>query len=335
MNMINHFRRVACWMPTTFVLVLTLGRVSFSQEPALQADVQPAAHVANQEKLGEAPENNTQQFLREDTILLKPGEWKFDVGLSYLIDEKPFTQLAVVQPGNTIAAVNSVLHRRLLVSQLDLRYGFSDRLQFFADMPVGWTNTEISSFGSDRYSNDGGLGDTSFGASFLWHKSCGSSCDPDIIVTAGMTAPTSHGDFLANLLITPQASLGQGFWAGYWSVLFVHTYDPVIVFYGVGSRHTFTRELDGLDVQAGDQYSYRFGVGFAVNERVTFSTTLFGAYITEPRINNQIIPGTSLEPVYLRCAVTLAQCERICEPFVEFGLTNDSANTRFGVAWTF
>jgi hypothetical protein len=332
----NRFTKVARWLPTAVVVAFTLGQVSFAQDVAsFQAEVQAAANPSNQDHIGQAPENNSQQFLREDTILLKSGQWQLDVGLSYLIDEKPFTQLAVTQPGNTVTAVNGILNRRLLVSDFAFRYGISDRLQFFADLPVGWTNTEIASLGSDNYFNAGGLGDTSVGASYLWHKSCGSNGDPDVIVTAGLTAPTSHEDFLANLLVTPQATLGQGFWAAYWSILFVQTYDPIIVFYGFGSRHAFTREEDGLDVQAGDQYLYRFGVGFAVNERVTLSSTLTGAYITEPRINGQIVPGTSMEPVYLRCAVTLAQCQRICEPFVEFGVTNDAANTRFGIVWTF
>jgi hypothetical protein len=331
----NEYRRVLRFA-SVVVLLSAVGQVGWAQTPAIPpADNAAAATLAESEKMGQAPENNSQQFLREDTILLKPGEWKLDAGLSYIIDEKPFTQLAVVQPGNSIVAVNSLLHRRLLVADLDIRYGLAERVQLFAALPVGWTNTEISNLGNNAYSNDGGLGDTSLGASVLWHKGRGSIYDPDVVVTMGMTAPTSHGDLLVNLLVTPQASLGQGLWAGYWNVLFIHTYDPVIVFYGFGSRHTLASDFDGFSVRAGDQYTYRFGLGFAVNDRVTFSGTLFGSYITDVQLNNQLVPGTSLEPVYLRFAATLAQCRRITEPFVEFGLTNDAVNARYGVTWTF
>jgi hypothetical protein len=256
------------------------------------------------------------------------------MGVSYLIDEKPF--LAVTQQGSSITLANSLLDRRLLVTDFSVRYGLCEGLQLFADLPCGWTNTETASFGAVSYANAYGLGDTSLGASYLLHKSAGPSWDPDIVLSGGMTAPTSGTNYLINLLVTPQATLGQGFWAGYWNVLFVQNYDPVIVFYGVGSRHTFTRDEEGLVVQAGDQYSYRLGLGFTVSDRVTLSSTLFGSYITDPRIGGLSIPGTSQEPVYLRCAVTLAQpCERVCEPFVQFGITNDAANARFGIVWTY
>src|SRR5205823_6635973 len=111
-------------------------------EPASEPASEPANLVkidtpenANQQKIGQAPENTTQQFLREDTILLKQGEWQLDVGFSYTIDEKPFTQLTVIQPGNLIAPVSSVLHRRLMVADLAFRYGLTDRLQFFSNLP--------------------------------------------------------------------------------------------------------------------------------------------------------------------------------------------------------
>ena len=94
--------------------------------------------------------------------------------------------------------------------------------------------------------------------------------------------------------------------------------------------------MDEINVQPGDYYSYRGGVGFAVNERITLSSQLYGSYITEPKLDGQRIKGDDLEPIYLRFAVTISQrCDRICEPFVEVGLTSDSANTRFGVTWTF
>jgi hypothetical protein len=65
-------------------------------------------------------------------------------------------------------------------------------------------------------------------------------------------------------------------------VLFVHTVDPVILFYGFGSRHGFTTESEGFQVHPGDQYYYRAGLGFAVNEKLTLSSSLTGWYIADP-----------------------------------------------------
>ena len=265
---------------------------------------------------------------------MKQGQWQLDVGFNYLIIDHPFTQLTV--SGSTISAVDSLLRRRLMLVPIDVRYGLTDCMQLFANVPFGWTNTETASFESDNFLNQGGIGDTDFGFSYMLHKSGGQSCDPDIIATFDVTAPTGKGSFYDALFLSPQLTLGQGLWAASWNVLFIHTYDPVIFFYGFGTRHPFAREFDGQDVVPGAQYNYKAGVGFAVNEHVTFSTMLYGAYIAEPLVNGERVKGDMLEPIYLRFAVTIAtKCHRIVEPFVNIGLTDDSANTIFGVTFTY
>ena len=218
---------------------------------------------------------------------------------------------------------------------LDIRYGLTDRLQTFVNLPIGWANTEVSFIGDEQFLNTGGLGDLNAGLTYQLHKSCGSSCDPDVLVTFGVTAPTGNGNFFAALFETPELTLGQGLWAAYWNILFVHNYDPIIIFYGFGTRHPFAREFDGIETAPGGQYEYRAGVGFAVNEHVTLSTMLYGAYISEPYVEGVRVQGAILEPIYLRFAVTTEKCHRFCEPFVEIGLTPDAANTRFGVTWTY
>src|SRR3972149_5736182 len=126
-------------------------------------------------------------------------------------------------------------------------------------MPVGWANTEISYLGSDEFFNDTGLGDTNAGATFLIHESNGYGYSPDIVATFGLTAPTGKGNALLGILETPETTLGQGFWAAYWNVLFIHQYDPVILFYGFGSRHYFAKDIEGISARPGDQYNYQFG----------------------------------------------------------------------------
>ena len=337
MDDVDRRRPMPRRIPAALVLLLAWAQGADAQDLGdFQAHVQAAAPEASPpEKLGQPPENTTQQFLREDIVLLKPGDWQLDVGLNYTIADHDYTQLTVKKPGGTVTAVDTRLRRRLLVMPLAVRSGVTDQLQFFASLPVGWTNTETSTIGSDGYGNGGGIGDTSFGFTYLLHKGAGSFCDPDIYLTAGVTAPTSNSDYLANLLVSPQAQLGQGFWAGSWNLLFVQNYDPVLVFYGLGSRHTLAREMDGENVRAGDEFDYRLGVGFAVSDRVVLSGMLFGGYITDAQVNGQQLAGTNIEPVYLRFAVTLAQGKRICEPFVQIGMTSDAANTCFGITWTY
>jgi hypothetical protein len=319
---------LACWSATRL-----WAQDGYSIEPPAAA---PA--IAPDQKLGQAPQDYTHEFLRQEAVLLKQGQWQVDVGFDYLVMDHSFTQLAI--SGTTIP-VDSELRRRLMLVPVDLRYGLTDCMQLFANVPFGWANTEESyvlspTVNSDTFQNQGGIGDTDFGFSYLVHKSCGQSCDPDIIATMDVTAPTGKGSFFDALFLSPQLTLGQGLWAASWNVLFIHTYDPVIFFYGFGTRHPFAREFDGYDVVPGAQYNYKAGVGFAANERVTFSAMLYGSYIAEPLVDGQRVKGDALEPIYLRFAVTIAKCNNcIFEPFVNIGLTSDAANTIFGVTFTY
>ena len=108
---------------------------------------------------------------------------------------------------------------------------------------------------------------------------------------------------------------------------FIHTVDPVVLFYGFGSRHGLDREYDGFDITPGSEDDHRAGLGFAVNERLTLSTAVTGIYVTDPSLDQTQIPGLAMEPITLRFAATLARpCDRLIEPFVELGLTPDAPN---------
>jgi hypothetical protein len=320
------------------LLLLILAGRSPAQQGALPdpnlASRPPAA--SDQEKFGLPPDDYSHEFLRQEAILLKPCEWQCDVGLNYTIFDHRYT--GILLDNNDPVPVDYLVRRRLLVMPLQLRFGLTDRIQLFAAAPVGWTNAEVSSaqIGVDSSANDGGLGDTNFGFSWQLHKSEGYFYSPDIIATFGAGAPTCKSDLYAAIFGNPQTVLGQGVWAGSWNVLFVHTCDPVVVFYGFGGWHGFAKGFSGHIVRPGDQYSYRGGVGFAVNEHITLSSTLYGYYITEAWIDGQEARGTAQEPVYLRLAVTIAERKnRIVEPFAEIGMSDDAANARFGVTWTF
>ncbi len=286
------------------------------------------------QKFGEQPPDRSHEFLRKQDVLLHAGQWQLDVGLNYLTYTHEYTQLA--QAGNVISAVDSRLTRRLLVAPLDVRYGICDRLQAFADVPFGWSNTEYSYAGFDDFTNQGGIGDVTAGISWLIHKSGGCSYDPDVVATFSITAPTANVSPLQGIIEPPNTLLGTGFWYGYWNVLFIHTVDPCILFYGFGSRHGLATEYEGFDIQPGDQYYYRAGLGFAVNEKLTLSSVLTGWYITDPYLDNVRIAGLAMEPITLRFAATIARpCDRYIEPFVEIGLTPDAPDARIGLTFTY
>ena len=285
--------------------------------------------VSEEESLGRAPESTGIQFLRTQTVLLKPCQWQFDAGLSYTIAEADFP----VQVGNPITGVTEGrIRQRLLVVPFEARYGLTSRIQLFGSAPVGYSNTEFAAGNIDTYTDTGGIGDVSFGLSAQLIP--GSACRPELIGTFAVTAPTGDAA-LYNTLLSPEAALGEGFWGFTANLLWVRTYDPVILFYGVGANFRLDAEIDGIDVDPGERFLYQFGVGFAVNRHVTLSTAFLGSYWVEDRWNGVRLPGGIREPLRLRFAATVGKSCRIVEPFAEIGMTDDAPSSRIGITWTF
>lgn len=301
--------------------------------PPEGTNVNQTNNVAEAERLGNEPEDYSLQFLRRQTVLLRPGQWQFDIGVWYSVSENDLP-VFVNLPNNQVGVTDARFRNRLLLVPMELRYGLTERHQVFLNVPFGWAGSEFSFFGFDDFDNKGGIGDVRFGISSLLQQ--GGQGYPDIVGTLQATAPTGQrGDFPVLTALVPDSRLGEGFWALTGSVLFIHTIDPVILFYGVGMRHRFEREFNGVEFEAGQEFLYQFGTGFAINPWVTLSGMFIGSYIDENRVNGQRLQGTILEPMRLRFAVTVARGGHIIEPFAEIGMTDDAPRARVGMTVTY
>ena len=290
---------------------------------------EPSTNLDDGESLGQAPQDNSLQFLRRAAVLLPQGDYQADIGLTYSHFEQDFF--------DPLAGANTTMRQRIMIVPLALRYGLTDHLQAFVSVPFGWANGEFSQLGQDQLFNHVGIGDVRVGATILVRESSGCGCDPTITATFGCTAPTGQQSFLPSLFGNPDINLGGGFWAASWNVLFIHSHDPIVTFYGLGSRHQFNRMMEGVHVSPGDEFLYQFGVGFAVNESVTLSTILFGQYITEPYLDGTRLEGLAREPMQLRFAATIVNgCHRrIMEPFATVGMTESAPSAQVGIVWTY
>ncbi|MGE3313742.1 MAG: transporter [Planctomycetaceae bacterium] len=301
--------------------------------PANTGATPPAATVAEAEKLGDAAESNNLQFLRTQAVLLEPGQWQFDWGLTYSVLDNHFPTAIVDGGGDVVGVTDTRVRQRQLIVPLALRYGWSESIQLFTNLPVGWANTEVSLGGIDEDSNVGGLGDIEAGASVLL-KSATEPYGADIIATLSFSAPTGDATLPASAL-DPADTMGEGYWSLSQSFLFVHTIDPVVVFYGVGYRHRFDNDFgDDIHADPGEEFNYQLGTGFAVNPWITLSGSVLGAYLTNLEINGHDIEGTDRDPIRLRLSLTAAKGCCIIEPFAEVGMTEDAAS-RVGVVFTY
>ena len=218
---------------------------------------------------------------------------------------------------------------------IEYRMGLQPRVQGFVGAPIGWSNTQVALDTFEAFQNDGGFGDIDFGLTMQLVEATANK--PYVIANISATAPTGGDPFTAAAGLAPTApSLGQGFWSITGSLLCIKPYDPIVFFYGIGTERFFEREFLGLEIRPGAQYTYNFGVGFAVNERVTLSTRFIGAYVEELEVNGERRFGTNSEPMSIRLSATISQpCDRLVEPFVEFGITDDAISSFIGVTWTF
>ncbi len=283
--------------------------------------------VAEAKTLGREPEDYSLEFLRRETVLLKPGQWQFDAGIAYTLTD---TEVPVFLAADSV--VRGRIRQRLLVAPFEFRFGLAERMQAFLRVPVGWSNTELSYLGDDDFSNTGGIGDLRGGLSLLLWR--GGHHGPDVVGTFAFTAPTGNADFPL-LSTSPGSRLGEGFWALSGTLLFIHTYDPLTLFYGFGFNERFDERFSGFVVDPGGQYLYQAGLGFAVNSRVTLSAAFTGLYIAEDHIDRVRVEGSILEPMQLRFAATVARPGRIIEPYVELGITRDAPSANVGIIWTF
>lgn len=298
----------------------------------------PREALTEGQTIGEAPEDYTVQFLRQQSVLLKHGEWQLDYGIQYSITDNDIPIALLDGFGDVTGVVEGGAKNRLLLTPIELRYGVTERMQAFINVPLGWSNSEIAFTDFDEFESQIGIGDVSAGLSILLCDGCRHK--PDVIATLGFTAPTGNPDFPLLTTLTPNSVLGEGFWGASAQLLFIHSYDPVVLFWGFGYRYRFEEDFANpvlaiqQDVRPGQTAFYQCGVGFGVNEWITLSTSFAGAYISELYVDNDRVEGTILEPLRLRVAVTINTPAKLIEPFTEIGMTDAAVDARFGVTWT-
>lgn len=277
------------------------------------------------DSIGEAPEDTSQLFLRQATVLLQPGEIQFDHGFDYSLVQ---TLRPVVLADNSIALERS--RTRQFFVPLGLRFGTGEDVQGSISMPFGYSQRERSDPDSDDYNSAFGIGDVGVGLSWVLENE--TDTRPDVIATINLGIPTGDDPFGAD---PNDASLGLGFWTVTGSINAVKSYDPVVVFGSLGYQHAFERSFDGTDYQLGETFLYSMGMGFAISEQITVSSALVGAFQTDTYIDGARSTGSSFEPISLRLALTASTFENhIVEPFIRMGMSEDAGDAGFGVIIT-
>ena len=293
-------------------------------EPPADSNAEGGASASDPGSLGESPKDESEVFLRQSTVLLKPGQGQYDIGFLYLFQESLFpTQL---MSGDL--AREQIRFRELLMP-LNVRYGIREGTELFGSLPVGFSIFERSDIERDEITSRGGAGDLTAGIKSLRVKETESL--PDVILLGSFSAPLGAEPYR----LSDSATIGSGFWNISGGVNMVKSFDPVVVFGGVTYTHYFERGLQVGSVQPGEQFNYSFGMGMAVNDTVVLSSQLLGALQTYTYINDERLPNSLLEPMSMRFGLThVLGRNRYLEPYVIFGLTSDAPDAQIGFFFT-
>ena len=286
--------------------------------------------------LGEAPEDQSETFLRQEAVLMKRGSWEVDWGLYYAQSEDSRPILVQGSSGTTAVDLNTT--RRSLIAPMSFRYGAADRIQLLATVPVGWSNTQVAFPGFDDFDNIVGVGDVTVGFSGLLRKGKGGR--PDIIVSFSSTAPTANPDFPVLTTLASTAALGTGHWGFTTRALFIQKVDPIVVFYGFGYRQLlgadFFSESFGrrILIEPGAEGNFQFGVGFAASSKVNLNASVTGAYVADTFRDGVAVEGTARQQTTLRFSSTIRRPDQVVEPFIQFN-ANGTTTTVVGITWTY
>jgi hypothetical protein len=148
---------------------------------------------------------------------------------------------------------------------------------------------------------------------------------PDVVLELNGKFPT--GDELR--FAGDRRLLGTGEWEVGGEITLVKTLDPVVFFGRVGYTYRFG--------DPGDVVSASMGMGFSLNDRVSYNMQVIGAFVDRPDVDETTLGDPStLELVSLQLAVTVLVSRRLfVEPVVNFGLSDDAVDVTVGVNMPF
>jgi hypothetical protein len=297
--------------------------------PAAPKKVSPEMGLkeGDREKEAEEAKIELDQFLRSQKVLFKRGDLQVEFIASYAQDTSEISPYKV----RARAASAGVL----------FRYGLIDDLELDISVPFNFQELELDTiqpfFAREgfRRQDGSGLGDVS--GSLRWGALHEEGLVPETTLSLNVKSDTGRegrgltsvlGPSVGSNLLIVDPSLGTGFWNVGGSVSLVKTVDPVVLFGSLG----YNAVLEDGRIDPGDQIPYSLGMGFSLNDRVSFSTALNGAAILRDKIDGREITGSGRDIHSLNLAVTVQVAKGLfVEPFVNFGLTEEATDFFAGV----
>ncbi|NOU43093.1 MAG: transporter [Methyloglobulus sp.] len=285
-----------------------------------------SAGLAEGDRKKEAVEAKRQldTFLRSQKLLFKKGELQTELDLAYTKNNHRAPSCSSIPnpdpKGKPLLNCLPGQDNRSAGATAIARYGLLGNVEF--DLTVPYSYVEQDTFGLEHQERTG-LGDVGLGLRYAAWREDGTL--PDIILNLNGTAPT--GD---NLLGNGSGTVGT-------SMTMVKTFDPVVLFGNLGYATT-------IGVSGSNQIPYSLGMGFSLNDRVSFSMSMAGSSTLNRSTGKISLPDSSGKLVdhsitvssqdinTMQFSTTIQMKKNLSvEPFVSFGLTKESPDFAVGI----
>jgi hypothetical protein len=270
----------------------------------------------NRQKEAEEAKRLTELFLRQQSVFIHKGELMVELNTTYNRN----IRTEIIQVGTGLLPAN--VTRRFFDNTIIARYGFlTDGLELDVIAPV-WVHAEqVTDIGAARQSvEEEGFGDLAGAIRYqVWYEK---GSRPSLILDVEGKSRTG-GTGLK----------GTGTWSTGGGVTLLKTIDPVVFFGRIGYTYNFASR----DRDIGNIINYRLGMGFSLNDRVSFNVQLTGAVIEPSEITTASVIGGGggigpavvstrrVEIMHLVFTTTVLVTKKFfLEPFAGVGLTEHS-----------
>jgi len=228
-------------------------------------------------------------------IVTRPGRFTIEPSLSYSHSNSTLVAIEgyTVIPALLIGLINvSEVQRDTFVGAVSLKYGFTSRLEAAVRVPYLSISEDLrerdifkgTPIDTLRESSGNGLGDVELSTRYQLND--GLEGWPYVIGVFRVRAPTGEGpyDVKKTTMFTEdgvpigvtlnERPTGSGFWSFEPGFSFIYPSDPAVLFGNLS--YVWTMEEDegpanGGTIDPGDIVRFGFGMGFAFNERTSFS----------------------------------------------------------------
>lgn len=266
--------------------------------PARNPGTSSQQDKANAEERAQDAATDIASITADRGIVTRPGRFTIEPSFSHA--HSSATQVAVegytVIPALLVGLINiSEIQRDIFVGAVSLKYGFTSRFEAGLRVPYLSIQEDLrereifkgTPVDTLRESSGEGLGDIELSLRYQLNDGVGGW--PYLIGTFRAKSPTGDGPYDVEQKVitdtgTPDGTpigfeladrpTGSGFWSVEPGLSFIYPSDPAVLFGSLSYVWTIEEDQgyeNGGTVDPGDVVRFGFGMGFAFNERTSFS----------------------------------------------------------------